>query len=82
MLRQSGRYLNGPQGLDPGIEPEDHRDTLAEVLRLLPAAPRADLGRVVDRLDREYERRTLPAAWPPTEWERGRGWWWRRMREL
>ncbi|MET8832834.1 hypothetical protein ABZV78_02810 [Micromonospora sp. NPDC004540] len=81
VLRQPGRYLSGPQHLSPGIEPEDDRDLLAEVLPRLPAAARADLGRIVDRLDREYHRRTVPVPWPVRDWERGAGWWWRRLRE-
>jgi hypothetical protein len=82
VLRQPGRYLDGPQGHSPGIEPEDQRDTLAAAMRLLPRGARTDLGRILDRLDHEYERRTLPAPGPASDWARGRGWWWRRMREL
>ncbi|SBT52399.1 hypothetical protein [Micromonospora auratinigra] len=82
VLHAPGRWLNGPQDLSPGIEPEDHRELLDEVLDRLPPAARRDLGRIVDRLDREFHRRTVPVPWPVTDRGRGRGWWWCRLREL
>src|SRR5579872_3288295 len=54
-FRQTGRYLNGPEGLDPGIEVEDARDDLEVVLGRLPSGARADLGRLVQRIDEEFE---------------------------
>lgn len=77
---QSGRYLNGPKGLEPGIEVEDARDDLDLVLKRLPPGARADLGRLVQRIDEEFERRTLPDPGRMSRWTAGR-WWW-RIREL
>ncbi|WP_157547397.1 hypothetical protein [Micromonospora aurantiaca (nom. illeg.)] len=45
-----------------------------------PPAARADLLRVVEPLDREFRRRTVPVPWPVNDWERG--WGWRRLREI
>ncbi|MGW0291032.1 hypothetical protein [Streptomyces tuirus] len=75
-FRQPRRYLSGPYE-SPGIEIEDGRDDLAEVLRYLPGGARADLGRLVARIDAEFERRTLPDPGPASEWTAGRWWWWR-----
>jgi hypothetical protein len=80
-FRQPGRYLNGPQREDPGIEIEDARDDLDAVLRRLPSGARTDLGRLVQRIDAEFERRTLPDPGPASQWTAGRWWWW-RTREL
>jgi hypothetical protein len=73
---QPGRYLTGP-GESPGIEIEDARDDLAVALRYLPRGARADLGRLVERIDVEFERRTLPNPGRVSEWTAGRWWWWR-----
>ncbi|MEU2541574.1 hypothetical protein [Streptomyces iakyrus] len=78
-FRQPGRYLEGPYE-SPGIEIEDGRDDLEEVLRHLPTGARADLGRLVERIDAEFERRTLPNPGWVSEWTAGRWWWW-RLRE-
>ncbi|MFF3934837.1 hypothetical protein ACFYZV_01530 [Streptomyces phaeofaciens] len=75
-FRQPGRYLTGP-GESPGIEIEDGRDDLEEALRHLPRGARADLGRLVERIDVEFERRTLPNPGWVSEWTAGRWWWWR-----
>ncbi|WP_053800239.1 hypothetical protein [Streptomyces rimosus] len=76
-FRQPGRFLNASEVWQPGLEIEDARDDLEEVLRHLPRGARADLGRLVARIDTEYERRTLPdPGWVP-EWTAGRWWWWR-----
>ncbi|MFD5743336.1 hypothetical protein ACFXJM_13670 [Streptomyces massasporeus] len=48
-----------------------------EVLRYLPGGARADLGRLVARIDAEFERRTLPDPGWASEWTAGRWWWWR-----
>jgi hypothetical protein len=80
-FRQPGRYLNGPKGWDPGIEIEDARDDLEAVMRCLPSGARADLGRLVQRIDEEFERRTLPDPGPASGRTAGRWWWW-RIREL
>lgn len=75
-FQQPGRYLTGP-GDSPGIEIEDGRDDLDEALRHLPAGARADLGRLVERIDVEFERRTVPDPGWMCEWTAGRWWWWR-----
>jgi hypothetical protein len=79
-FRQPGRYLTGP-GESPGIEIEDGRDDLEVALLHLPSGARSDLGRLVERIDVEFERRTLPDPGWVSEWAAGRGWWWRRIRE-
>ena len=75
-FRQPGRHLTGPYE-SPGIEIEDGRDDLEVALQRLPRGARADLGRLVERIDVEYERRTLPNPGWVSEWTAGRWWWWR-----
>lgn len=77
-FKQPGRYLTGPSE-SPGIEIEDGRDDLEVALRHLPKGARADLGRLVERIDMEFERRTLPNPGWVSGWTAGR--WWRRIRE-
>lgn len=76
-FRQPGRYLNASEVYEPGLEVEDARDVLDEAMRWLPPGARADLGRLVERIDREFERRTLPDPGPFSDWAAGRWWWWR-----
>ena len=76
-FRQPGRYLEGPT-MSPDVE--DARDDLADIMRLLPSGARRDLGRLVERIDAEFERRTLPNPGPVSDWAAGR-WWWHRIRE-
>ncbi|MCF0080825.1 hypothetical protein [Streptomyces lomondensis] len=78
-FQQPGRYLTDPYE-SPGIEIEDGRDDLDVALRHLPRGARADLGRLVERIDEEFERRTLPDPGWASEWTAGRWWWW-RLRE-
>ena len=78
-FRQPGHYLEGPYE-SPGIEIEDGRDDLDEALRRLPPGARADLGRLVERIDAEFERRTLANPGWVSKWTAGRWWWW-RLRE-
>lgn len=73
-----GRYLDASVFWTPGLA--DARDDLEEVLRRLPAGARSDLGRLVRRIDAEFERRTLPDPGPVSDWAVGR-WWWQRVRE-
>ncbi|MFE2531287.1 hypothetical protein [Streptomyces sp. NPDC059371] len=75
-FKQPGQYLTG-SGESPGIENEDGRDDLEVALRHLPRGARADLGRLVERIDAEFERRTLPDPGWACEWTAGRRWWWR-----
>ncbi|MEU9917872.1 hypothetical protein [Streptomyces sp. NPDC051001] len=75
-FKEPGRYLSGP-GDSPGIEIEDGRDDLEVALLYLPAGARADLGRLVERIDVEFERRTVPDPGWMSEWTAGRWWWWR-----
>lgn len=45
----------------------------------LPPGAKRDLGRLIARIDEEFERRTLPEP-NNIEWTMA-GWWWTRMRE-
>ncbi len=45
----------------------------------LPPGAKRDLGRLITRIDEEFERRTLPEP-SSLEWAM-MGWWWTRMRE-
>jgi len=80
VFRQPGRYLNASQTWQPGLEVEYARDVLEEVMLHLPPGARRDLARLVDRIDDEFERRTLPNPGPITDQTVG-GWWWSRIRE-
>lgn len=75
-FKQPGRQLTGP-GESPGIEIEDGRDDLEVALRHLPEGARADLGRLMERINMEFERRTLPDPGRTSGWTAGRPWWWR-----
>ncbi|KAB7847266.1 hypothetical protein [Streptomyces mobaraensis] len=77
VFRQPGRYVNASEVWEPGLEVEDARDTLEEAMRHLPRGARHDLGRLVRRIDAEFERRTLPNPGRMSEWTAGRWWWWR-----
>lgn len=78
-FKQSGRYLNASEAYSPGIEVEDARDDLERALLHLPPGARRDLGRLITRIDEEFERRTLPE---PNSTELAMfGWWWIRIRE-
>jgi hypothetical protein len=79
LFRQPGRYLAGEVYSSPGIEPEDARDLLEDVMRQLPRGARKDLERLVTPLDDDFKRRTLPkTCW--NDWAAGR-WWRQRIRE-
>lgn len=79
-FKQPGRYLNASAVYEPGLEMEDARDDLEEVMLRLPRGARRDLGRLIGRIDDEYERRTMPDPGPVGEWAADR-WWWTRIRE-
>ncbi|MFF2525696.1 hypothetical protein [Streptomyces liangshanensis] len=79
-FRQPGRYLNASEVWQPGREVEYARDDLEEAMRHLPRGARHDLGRLVARIDDEFERRTLPDPGLPRASTVG-GWWWSRSRE-
>ncbi|MFF5471590.1 hypothetical protein [Streptomyces achromogenes] len=55
------------------------RDVLDSVLRRLPPAPRAELGRRVRALDAEYLARTLPDPFAVRRQWRADLWWRRRL---
>src|SRR6478609_1487082 len=63
-FRQPGRYLNASQVWQPGLEVEYARDDLEEAMLHLPRGARTDLGRLIARIDDEFERRTLPNPGP------------------
>ncbi|MCX4515650.1 hypothetical protein OHA27_36225 [Streptomyces sp. NBC_01619] len=78
-FKQRGRHLNASEAYSPGIEVEDARDDLERAMLHLPHGAKRDLGRLVTRIDEEFERRTLPE---PNYIELAMfGWWWTRMRE-
>ncbi|MFD8013551.1 hypothetical protein [Streptomyces sp. NPDC058955] len=79
-FKQPGRYLNAPEVWQPGLEVEYARANLEEVMLHLPYGARRDLGRLIARIDDEFERRTLPDPGPVGEGKEG-GWWWSRIRE-
>jgi hypothetical protein len=79
VFKQPGRYLHASEAWSPGLEVEDARDDLERVMLHLPPGARRDLGRLVTRIDEEFERRTLPEP-NNIEFEMF-GWWWTRMRE-
>ena len=79
VFKQSGRYLNASEVWQPGLEVEYARDDLEEVMLHLPGGARTDLGRLIARIDDEFERRTLPNPGPPNAFTVG-GWWWSRIR--
>jgi hypothetical protein len=78
-FQQPGRYLNASEVCSPGLEVEDARDVLEQALLHLPCGARRDVGRLIARIDAEFERRTLPE---PNNVELAMfGWWRSRMRE-
>lgn len=81
-LRQPGRYLDlcfpvSPHPDSSLVDVANARDILQEALLALPQPSRAELGRVVARLDSELRRRTLPDphAYRHLRWH---GEWWNR----
>ncbi|MFI9150498.1 hypothetical protein [Streptomyces sp. NPDC053367] len=79
-FEQPGTYLAASEVDSPGLEVEDARDDLAEAMRRLPPGARRDLGRLIDRIDDEFERRTLPNPAPMSRRLVG-CWWWSRIRD-
>ncbi|MBT2396608.1 hypothetical protein [Streptomyces sp. ISL-100] len=79
-FKQPGRYLNASQVWEPGLEAEYARDDLEEAMLRLPRGAQRDLGRLIARIDDEFERRTLPDPGPVNERRVG-DWWWSRIRE-
>ncbi|MFE0641166.1 hypothetical protein ACFW2Y_06080 [Streptomyces sp. NPDC058877] len=78
-FKRSGRYLNASEACSPGMEVEDARDDLEQAVLRLPSGAQRDLGRLIARIDAEFERRTLPE---PHHIELAVfGWWWTRTRE-
>ena len=76
-LDQPGRYLDADAFESPGVG--DARDDLELAMLYLPPGAKRDLGRLITRIDEEFERRTLPE---PNYSERATTrWWWTRMRE-
>ncbi|MEU5936177.1 hypothetical protein [Micromonospora sp. NPDC047187] len=58
------------------------RDVLGDAMRRLPTAASRELRRVVDPLDDEFLRKTLPdpRAAEPSPWH-AQAWWRQRIRE-
>jgi hypothetical protein len=85
-LRQPGRKLRLETSCCPscpGCQYEDIalvRDALEAVTRLLPSPARAEMRRLLSRLDEEFRRRTLPDSRPRTSWAgEPLPWWHRRV---
>ncbi|MGV9289258.1 hypothetical protein [Streptomyces sp. NPDC003719] len=79
-FQQPGRYLNASPVWQPGLEVEYARDDLEEAMFHLPRGARRDLGRLIARIDDEFELRTLPNP-KPAHALTVAGWWWSRIRE-
>ncbi|MFB7383015.1 hypothetical protein ACFC26_07230 [Kitasatospora purpeofusca] len=73
---QPGRYLDGSAFDSPGVG--DARDDLEWAMLYLPPGAEQDLGRLITRIDEEFERRTLPEP-NCSQW--ATHWWWTRVRE-
>ncbi|GAA2333659.1 hypothetical protein [Dactylosporangium salmoneum] len=85
-LRQPGARLRLEASLCPacpGCQYDDlavARDALEAVTRLLPPPARAELRRLLTRLDRELRLRTLPDSTPKARWTgEPLPWWHRRI---
>lgn len=83
-LRQPGRYLDlcfpaSPHRASTLVDVASARDVLHEALRSLPQPSRAELGRVVARLDAELRRRTLPDPYAHRRPQWHGAWWHRRL---
>lgn len=76
-FNEHGRYLDASAFDSPGVG--DARDDLEWAMLHLPPGAKRDLGRLITRIDEEFERRTLPEPnyneWATTHW------WWTRVRE-
>ncbi|MFF2078713.1 hypothetical protein ACFVXG_28675 [Kitasatospora sp. NPDC058162] len=82
-LAQPGRVLPEPEVGCDECNPVLARDELEAVLRWLPRGARVDLGRLVARLDAEFDRRSALMSGPripgPPLGVEG---WWRRRPEV
>ncbi|MGW3893476.1 hypothetical protein ACWD69_33005 [Micromonospora chokoriensis] len=85
-LRQPGRKLRleaSPCPACPGCQYLDLalvRDALEAVTRLLPLSARVEMRRLLNRLDSEFRRRTLPDSSPRNSWSgQPLPWWHRRI---
>ncbi|MEV0644580.1 hypothetical protein AB0I28_04905 [Phytomonospora sp. NPDC050363] len=79
-LKRTGKILYLPKDEPPACDPVDARDILGEALRHLPPRARAELGRIVGPLDRDFLHRTLPDphASSRSRWHAS-AWWRRRL---
>lgn len=78
LLRRPGRYLSLSSGGCPCCDDIEPREDLATALRALPPRAHRELRRLVDPLDEEFLRRTLPdpnasrIPWAADAWWRQR----------
>lgn len=81
-LNQPGRWLYIPSPDCPCCDPVDARDELEDALRVLPRHARAELRKMIDPLDEEFRRRTLPdlQARSISLWH-AHAWWRQRLHE-
>ncbi|RQX17629.1 hypothetical protein DDE19_10730 [Micromonospora ureilytica] len=82
-IRRSGRWLDlGDDCSCPGCDVLYQRDVLGDAMRRLPTAAFRELRRVVEPLDEEFRRKTLPdpRAAELSAWH-AQAWWRQRIRE-
>ncbi|GAA1992433.1 hypothetical protein [Catenulispora subtropica] len=79
LLRQPGRILYVDIDDCPCCDPVHFRDQLDDVIRALPRGGGNDLRRLVAKLDREFERRTLPDIYAEPNGDHR--WWRYRQRQ-
>jgi hypothetical protein len=79
-LRRPGRVLYVPYEDCPCCDPIWARDRLQEAIDALPSPAARELRRLVERLDGEFERRTLADPLTPRTGDR-RAWWHCRIYE-
>lgn len=83
-LQQAGQKLrpvSSPCPACPGCQYIDVavvRDGLEAIARLLPLPARAEMRRLLRRLDHEFRRRTLPDSSPRSHWNSEPLPWWHR----
>jgi hypothetical protein len=76
-LAQPGRCLQAPDTACECCDPLIARDLLDDALSWLPRGARADLLRLVDRLDDEFDRRAVALPEFREPGPLGTGCWWR-----
>jgi hypothetical protein len=83
-LRRPGRWLRlTPTDRDPCCDPMVARDLLEAALQALPRRGQAELRRLIEPLDADFYRRTIPDPfWRPPYGPYADRWWNHRMVEV